>query len=97
MPRRCKHRNCRKLDGERNFKPSGIPAYELEKVELKLDEFEALRLCDYDGLSQIEAGEVMGISRGTIQRLLISGRKKIVDVLLNTKELTIPNDNSGND
>lgn len=89
MPRRCKQRNCRRLDGVRNFKPSGIPSIELESIELKLDEFEALRLCDYDGLSQIEAAESMGISRGTVQRLLISGRKKIVDVLLHTKELTI--------
>ncbi len=91
MPRKCKHRNCRRLDGERNFKPSGIPARELETVELKLDEFEALRLCDYDGMSQIEAAEAMGISRGTVQRLLLSGRKKVVDVLLNTKELILNN------
>lgn len=89
MPRRCKQRNCRRLDGNRNFKPSGIPARELEKIVLNLDEFEALRLCDYDGLSQIEAGEAMGVSRGTIQRLLISGRKKVVDVLLHSKELIL--------
>ncbi|MDA3955650.1 DUF134 domain-containing protein, partial [Oceanispirochaeta sp.] len=92
MPRRCKQRNCRRLDGNRNFKPSGIPARNLEKIELKLDEFEALRLCDYDGLNQIEAGEAMGISRGTVQRLLLSGRKKIVDVLLHTKELIVKNE-----
>ena len=92
MPRRCKHRNCRRLDGNRNFKPSGIPARDLEKTILNLDEFEALRLCDYDGLNQIEAGEAMGVSRGTIQRLLISGRKKIVDVLLHSKELILVNE-----
>lgn len=92
MPRRCKERHCRRLDGDRNFKPSGIPSRELETVELKLDEFEALRLCDYDGMSQIEAGESMGISRGTVQRLLLSGRKKIVDVLLYSKELVVSNE-----
>ena len=92
MPRRCKQRNCRRLDGDRNFKPSGIPSRELEKVDLKLDEFEAVRLCDYDGLSQIGAGESMGVSRGTVQRLLLSGRKKIVDVLLNSKELILTNE-----
>ncbi len=54
-----------------------------------LDEFEALRLCDYDGLSQIEAAEAMGISRGTVQRLLASGRKKVVDSLLHQKALKI--------
>ena len=92
MPRRRKRRNCRALDGGRNFKPSGIPSVELEKVVLKLDEFEALRLCDYDGLNQIEAGEALGVSRGTVQRLLMSARKKVVDVLLNSKELIITED-----
>jgi uncharacterized protein len=71
------------------MEPSGIPARELEKIELQLDEFEALRLCDYDGLNQIEAGESMGVSRGTVQRLLLSGRKKIVEMLLYSKELMI--------
>jgi predicted DNA-binding protein (UPF0251 family) len=92
MPRKCKERTCRRLDGNRNFKPSGIPARDLESVQLNLDEFEALRLCDYDGLSQIEAAESMNVSRGTVQRLLLSGRKKIVDVLLNTKELVLNNE-----
>ena len=68
----------------------------METVKLKLDEFEALRLCDYDGLSQIEAGEAMGVSRGTIQRLLLSGRKKFVDVLLHSKELIIEDEKSEN-
>jgi predicted DNA-binding protein (UPF0251 family) len=92
MPRRRKSRNCRRLDGDRNFKPSGIPSTQLEKVVLEIDEFEAIRLCDYDGLSQIEAGEALGVSRGTVQRLLISGRKKIVDVLLYSKELVLKNE-----
>ncbi|QEN06551.1 DUF134 domain-containing protein [Oceanispirochaeta crateris] len=89
MPRRHKQRNCRRLEGKRNFKPSGIPSMKLEKTELHLDEFEAIRLCDYDGMSQIEASLSMGVSRATVQRLLLSGRKKIVDVLLHTKELII--------
>jgi len=89
MPRRHKNRNCRRLEGRRNFKPSGIPSVELEKVEIFLDEFEAVRLCDYDGLSQIEASASMGVSRATVQRLLLSGRRKVVDVLLHSKELII--------
>ncbi len=89
MPRRRKYRNCRRLDGDKTFKPSGIPRIELEKIILNLDEFEAVRLCDYDDLNQIEAGEALGVSRGTVQRLLLSGRKKIVDALLHSKELII--------
>ena len=71
------------------MKPSGIPTCQLETVELNLDEFEALRLCDFDGMNQIQAAEVMGISRGTVQRLLGTGRKKIVDILLHQKALKI--------
>ena len=56
---------------------------------LKLDEFEAMRLCDHEGKSQIEASEAMGISRGTVQRLLLSGRRKLLDVLLREQELVI--------
>lgn len=89
MSRKPKHRSCRPLDGQRNFKPSGIPRAELESVHLELDEFEAMRLCDFDDMSQIEAGESLGVSRGTVQRLLLSGRKKIIDVLLNQKELIL--------
>ncbi len=49
---------------------------------LALDEFETMRLCDLEGLSQIEAGERMQVSRGTVQRLLESGRRKVVQALL---------------
>lgn len=72
------------------MKPSGVPRIELEMVELGLDEFEAIRLCDYDGKSQIEASEQMNISRGTVQRLLQSGRYKLVDALLHSKGIMIP-------
>lgn len=92
MPRRRKDRNCRRLDSDRTFKPTGIPRMELEKVILELDEFETIRLCDYDGMNQIQAGEVLGVSRGTVQRLLLSGRKKLVEAILESKELIIKSD-----
>ena len=87
-----KKRYARRLDSSRTFKPQGIPKSELLTVSVMLDEFEALRLCDYEGLSQIEAAEEMQISRATIQRLLLSARKKFVDVILNNKVLEIRND-----
>ena len=88
MPR-CKNRFCRRLDGEKIFKPIGVPKIDLEEVHIDLDEFEAIRLCDYDGKSQIESSEIMNVSRATIQRLLKSGRSKMVDGLLNSKVLMI--------
>lgn len=92
MPRCKKKRCCRHLDGEKVFKPIGLPLKEIEMVEIELDEFEAIRLCDLEGKSQIEASEVMQVSRGTIQRLLASGRKKLVGALLESKSIKIKND-----
>ena len=62
---------------------------ELEIVELAVDELEAMRLCDLDGLDQAAAGERMGISRGTVQRLLRSGRSRILTALLTDAALHI--------
>ena len=71
------------------YKPAGIPMSELEMVELERDELEALRLCDVEGLSQEEAGERMGVSRGTVQRLVTSGRAKLVGSILRGAALQI--------
>lgn len=87
-----KKRYARRLDTARSFKPSSIPRSELETVYMMLDEFEALRLCDDEELSQIDAAEEMQVSRATIQRLLLSARKKVIDVLLNNKALVIKNE-----
>lgn len=88
MPHR-KGRQCRRLGGRRGFKPMGIPAGMLEEAMLSLDEFEALRLCDLEGKQQAEAGEIMGVSRGTVQRILVRARSKVVDALLNQKILVL--------
>jgi len=87
-----KKRYARRLDSSRIYKPVGSPKNNLETVFIKLDEFEALRLVDYENMSQIEAGEEMQVSRATVQRLLTSGRKKFIDVLLGNKALEIKNE-----
>lgn len=89
MPRPRKRRRCRAFDGDRVFKPRSIPMDQLDHVRLELDEFEALRLCDLDGLDQEEAGQRMRISRGTVQRLLKSGRRKTLEALVNSSALII--------
>jgi predicted DNA-binding protein (UPF0251 family) len=63
------------------YKPAGRPLRDLSQVVLRLDELEALRLCDGEGLTQEEAGGRMGVSRGTIQRLVTSGREKVARAL----------------
>lgn len=91
MPRCKKQRCCRLLENERIFKPTGIPLSEMEIIDIEIDELEAVRLCDYEGKNQIETAEIMGISRGTVQRLLNSGRRKILDGLLHLKAIKLKN------
>lgn len=71
------------------FKPAGIKASDMEKVNLGFDELEALRLKDYIGLDQKVASKQMGVSQPTFHRLLIVARKKVTDVLVNGKALNI--------
>jgi len=67
---------------------------DLVRVILFLDEMEALHLCDGQGLTQEEAGLKMGVSRGTIQRLVSSGRKKMVNAIVNCHALVIDDPDS---
>lgn len=56
---------------------------------LSLGELEAIRLVDLNGMTQDEAGLVMGISRGSIWRLVNSARQKISRAILFGKILMI--------
>ncbi|HKJ02738.1 MAG TPA: DUF134 domain-containing protein [Longimicrobiales bacterium] len=89
MPRGRKHRTCRRFEGERVFKPLGVPMHGLPLVYLGLDELEAMRLCDVEGLDQSAAGDRMGVSRGTVQRLVKSGRAKVLTAVLESSALLI--------
>lgn len=91
-PRPKKPRNCNcphRPPGSTVIKPAGIPTKHLGKVFLDLDELEALRLCDLEDLSQAEAGSRMSVSRGTVQRLVASGRKKVMEAIINCQALVI--------
>lgn len=69
------------------FKPNGIPMAQLERVTLAADEFEAIRLVDYQGLQQQEAAVIMGVSRQTLANLVKAARRKVADCLLHGKAL----------
>ena len=84
-----KARFCRCFDGANYFKPRGIPLDDLQVNDLALDELEAIHLCDFYELEQGVAAKKMKISTSTLQRLLYSGRKKIIDALYNSKALKI--------
>jgi predicted DNA-binding protein (UPF0251 family) len=61
----------------------------MEIIQLAHDELETLHLCDGEGKTQEEAGISMGISRGTVQRLLSQARRKVAQALVGQKALAI--------
>lgn len=89
MSRPCK---CRHVCGQPQadyFKPRGIPVSDLDEVALTVDEFEAVRLADLEGLYQEEAAKKMNVSRQTFGNIIVAAHKKIADVLVNAKALKI--------
>jgi uncharacterized protein len=92
MPRNKCFRNIG-FDPKTNYyKPRGIPMRFLEEITLELDEFEAIRLKDHEGLYQDAAAEKMKISRQTFGRILESAHKKIAEALVNGKAIRIENE-----
>jgi predicted DNA-binding protein (UPF0251 family) len=75
------------------FKPAGIPLTHLEEMRLSVEEAEAIRLRDLEGLEQEECAQKMRISRPTFHRVLGSARKKLADALLNGKAIRIEGGN----
>jgi len=85
-------KNCRRIHfipGSNYFKPRGIALHMLEEIILTVDEFEAIRLSDLEGLYQEQAAKSMGISRQTFGRIIESAHKKVADSLVQGKALKI--------
>ena len=89
MSRPCRCRRIRCSPDTNYFKPRGIPLDMLEEVNLTLDELEAVRLADLEGLYQEDAARKMDISRQTFGNIINSAHRKIADALLNSKALKI--------
>lgn len=71
------------------YKPAGIRLRNMKEVVLTIEEFESVRLKDYENKSQTESAKRMGISQPTFQRLYGSARKKIADAIVNGKAIRI--------
>ncbi len=71
------------------FQPEGMASASYEEVLLTLDEYEAIRLADLEGLYQEQAAFRMNISRQTFGRIIESAHRKVADVLVNGKALKI--------
>ena len=65
------------------------PQADTEPIHIDRAELEALKLVDLEGMYQEQAGNAMGVSRGTIWRLLASARKKIILALYEARPLVV--------
>lgn len=75
--------------GERCFVPRCRIGKKAEGVIVTLDEFEAIRLADLEGMRQADAARRLKISRPTFARIIESARKKVADGLVNIKKIKI--------
>jgi predicted DNA-binding protein (UPF0251 family) len=89
MPNRRRFRRINMPPAMEGFKPFGIPMRELESVVLLFEEYEAVRLADYEDLTQEEAAKKMNISRPTFTRLYIKARKSIAKAFVEGKAIII--------
>lgn len=93
MPRPPK---CRRVEFEPQFtyfKPAGVPKWQLEELVLSVEEMEAIRLKDLEGLEQEDCAERMHVSRPTFQRVLISARRKLAEAIIAGKAIRIEGGN----
>lgn len=75
------------------FKPAGVPLANIQEVRLSIEEAEAIRLKDIEGLEQDACAQKMNVSRSTFARILLLARQKMADALLNGKAIRIEGGN----
>ncbi|MCT4672484.1 MAG: DUF134 domain-containing protein [Prolixibacteraceae bacterium] len=90
MPRQ---RRLRKVVAPPNFKgykPYGARTRSIDdEVELLYEEYEAIKLADYDLMNHAEAATLMGVSRATFARIYESARRKIANAFVEAKEIKV--------
>ncbi|HOH23255.1 MAG TPA: DUF134 domain-containing protein [Bacteroidales bacterium] len=89
-------KQCRRIQSPplmSGFKPFGIPRSLTGEVTLQYDEYEAIRLLDYEGLLQEEAAERMNVSRPTLTRIYAQARKTVAQAFVEGKSLVIEGGN----
>ena len=87
MPRPVRCRRIKRMPVYRSFSPDDVTT--VESIRMTVDEYEALRLLDDEGLTQEACADRMNVSRTTITAIYDSARKKIADALVRGKRLLI--------
>jgi len=87
MPRPVRCRRIEQMPAFRSFSPDDAEA--TGSVRMTVDEYEAFRLLDAEGLTQEACAARMNVARTTVTAIYDSSRKKIADALVNGKRLLI--------
>ena len=87
MPRRKRLRKVVAPPGFKGYKPYGNSKHKRQHVELLYEEYEAIKLADYDLMNHLEASKLMGVSRPTFARIYESARRKLANALVETREI----------
>lgn len=77
----------------KGFKPFGLFHLESEKVQLSFEEYESIKLINYEMLSQEEAAERMEVSRPTLTRIYNKALKIIAIAMIEGKIIEIEGGN----
>jgi predicted DNA-binding protein (UPF0251 family) len=93
MPRPTKWRRVAAVPPVVYFKPAGVRLRDLSEISLSVEEVEAIRLKDVEGLEQEECARMMSVSRPTFHRVLTSARRRVADALTSGKALRIEGGN----
>ena len=87
MPRRKRMRKVVAPPGFKGYKPYGNRHGQKSHVDLLYEEYEAIKLADYDLMNHLEASQLMGVSRATFARVYENARRKIAKALVETREI----------
>ncbi len=73
------------------MKPYGfkLANNKIESIFLHLEEYEALRLCDHEGLNHLEASRLMDVSRPTLTRIYARAKQKVATALVEGRQIII--------
>lgn len=86
-PRKCRKVCC--LPGISLFGPAHRRCSEAQLILMTVEEYEAIRLIDYQGFTQEECGRYMQIARTTVQQIYNDARKKLSQSLVEGRFLQI--------
>lgn len=91
MPRRQRKRKVFLPPYKRSWNSNNINTQ--ETIFLNYDEYEAIKLLDYENMKQEEVAKLMDVSRPTLTRIYESARRKMANALVKNTHIEISGGN----